>query len=212
MWELDYKESWAPKNWCFWTVVLEDTLESLLDCKELKPVNPKRNQSWIFIGRADAEPETPILWLPDVKNWLTGKDPDAGTDGEGNGNPLQCSCLENPRDRGAWWAAVYAVAQSRTWLKRLSSSSSPSHQEPYTSLLASSIRGQTEEARRTTVPQWLKQKPHYRKSFSMLKQKVMSQMKGQDKTPEKQLNEVKIGNLLEKEFRIMIVKMILDLG
>ena len=78
--ELDYKESWAPKNWCFWTVVLEKTLESPLDCKEIPPVHPKGNQSWIFIGRTDAEAETPILWLPDVKNWLTGKDPDAGKD------------------------------------------------------------------------------------------------------------------------------------
>ena len=122
MWELVYKESWAPKNWCFWTVVLK-TLESPLDCKEIQPVHPKGNQSWIFIGRTDAEAETPILWPPNEKNWLTGKDPDAGTDGEGNGNPLQCSCLENPRDRGAWWAAVHEVAQSQTQLKRLSSSS-----------------------------------------------------------------------------------------
>ena len=66
----DYKESWAPKNWCFWTVVLEKSLESPLDCKEIQPVHPKGNQSWIFIGRTDAEDETPILWPPDVKNWL----------------------------------------------------------------------------------------------------------------------------------------------
>ena len=78
VWELDYKESWVPKNWCFWTVVLEKTLESPLDCKKIKPVNPKGNQSWILIGRTDAE--TPILWLPDAKNWLIGKDPDAGKD------------------------------------------------------------------------------------------------------------------------------------
>ena len=77
MWELDYKESWAPKNWCFWTVVLKKTLESPLDCKEIQPVHPKGNQSWIFIGRTDAEAETLILWPPDLKNWLTGKDPDA---------------------------------------------------------------------------------------------------------------------------------------
>ena len=76
----DYKESWAPKNWCFWTVVLEKTLESPLDCKEIQPVSPKGNQSWLFIGRTDAEVETPILWPPDVKNWFTGKDPDAGKD------------------------------------------------------------------------------------------------------------------------------------
>ena len=80
MWELDYKESWALKNWCFWTVVLEKTLESPLNCKEIKPVNPKGNQSWIFIGRTDAEAEAPILWLPDEKSWLIGKDPDAGRD------------------------------------------------------------------------------------------------------------------------------------
>ena len=80
MWELDYKESWALKNWCFWTVVLEKTLESPLDCKEIQSVNPKENQSWMFIGRTDAEAETPILWPPDVKNWFTGKDPDAGKD------------------------------------------------------------------------------------------------------------------------------------
>ena len=80
MWELDHKEAWAPKNWCFWTVVLEKTLESLLDCKEIKPVNPKRNQPWIFIGRTDAETEAPILWPSDVKSRLNGKDPDAGKD------------------------------------------------------------------------------------------------------------------------------------
>ena len=78
MWELDYKESWALKNWCFWTVVLEKTLESPLDYKEIKPVNPKGNQSWLFIGRTDAEAEAPILWPADVKNWLIGKDPDLG--------------------------------------------------------------------------------------------------------------------------------------
>ena len=80
MWELDYKESWALKNWCFWTAVLEKILESPLDCKEIQPVYPRRNQSWIFIGRIDAKAETPIPWPPDVKNWLTGKDPDAGKD------------------------------------------------------------------------------------------------------------------------------------
>ena len=80
MWELDYKESWALKNWCFWTVVLEKTLKSPLDCKEIQPVHPKGNQSWIFIGRTDPEAETPILWPPDVNNWLTGKDTDAAKD------------------------------------------------------------------------------------------------------------------------------------
>ena len=80
MWELVYKESWALKNRCFWTVVLEKTLESLLDCKEIQPVHPKGNQSWTFIGRTDVESETPILGPPDVNNRLIGKDPDAGKD------------------------------------------------------------------------------------------------------------------------------------
>ena len=80
MWELDYKENWAPKNWCFWTVVLEKTLQSPLDYKEIQPVHPKGNQSWIFIGRTDAEAEILILWPPDGKNWLTGKDSDVGKD------------------------------------------------------------------------------------------------------------------------------------
>ena len=79
MWELDYKESWAPKNWCFWTVVLEKTLESPLDCKEIQPVHPKGDQSWVFIRRTD-EAETPILWPRDAKSWLTGKDADPGKD------------------------------------------------------------------------------------------------------------------------------------
>ena len=77
---MDYKESSALKNWCFWTVVLKKTLESPLDCKEIKPVNPKGNQSWIFIGRTDAKAEAPNLWPPDTKSWLTGKDPDVGKD------------------------------------------------------------------------------------------------------------------------------------
>jgi len=79
MWELDYKESWVLKNWCFWTAGLK-TLESPLDCKDIKPVHPKGNQSWIFIGRTDAKAEPPILWTPDVKKWFTGKDPDSGKD------------------------------------------------------------------------------------------------------------------------------------
>ena len=80
MWELECEESWMPKYWCFWTVVLEKTLESPLDCKELQPVHPKGDQSWVFIGRTDAEAETPILWPHDVKSWLIGKDSDAGKD------------------------------------------------------------------------------------------------------------------------------------
>ena len=88
MWELVYKESWAWQNWCFWTVVLEKTLESPLDCKEIHPVHPKGNQSWIFIGKTDAEGETPILWPPDAKNWLIGKDWErlkAGGEGDDRG-------------------------------------------------------------------------------------------------------------------------------
>ena len=78
----DYTESWAPKNWCFWTMVLEKTFESPLDCKEIQPVHPKGDQSWVFIGRTDVEAETSILWPPDVKSWLIWKDPDAGKDWE----------------------------------------------------------------------------------------------------------------------------------
>ena len=80
MWELDYKESWAPKNWCFWIVLFEKTLESPLDYKEIQPVHPKGDQSWVFIGRTDFEAETPVLWPPDAKSWLLWKDPDAGKD------------------------------------------------------------------------------------------------------------------------------------
>ena len=78
--ELDCEESWVPKNWCFWTVVLEKTLESPLDCKEIQPVHPKGDEFWVFIGGTDAEAETPILWPPHVKSWFIGKDPDAGRD------------------------------------------------------------------------------------------------------------------------------------
>ena len=80
MWEFDCEESWVPKNWCFWTVVLEKTLESPLDCKEIQPVHLKGDQSWVFIGRTDVEADTPILWPPDAKSWLIWKDPDAGED------------------------------------------------------------------------------------------------------------------------------------
>ena len=131
MWELDCKESWAPKNWYFWTVVLEKTLESPLDCKEIQPVHPKGDQSWVFIGRTDVEAETPILWPPDVKSWLIGKDSDAGKDwgrekgmtedemfgwhhrlhGHGFGWTLGLVM-----DREAWRAMVHGVAKSRTWL------------------------------------------------------------------------------------------------
>ena len=131
-WELDNKESWAPKNWCFWFVVLEKTLESPLDCKEIQPVNPKGNQSWRFVGRTDAEAETPILWPPDVKNWLNGKDPEAGKDWRQeekgtiedemvgwhhwlNGHDLS-KLQKLVMDREAWHAAVHGVAKSWTQL------------------------------------------------------------------------------------------------
>ena len=80
MWELDYKESWVPQSWCFWTVMLQKTLESPLDCKKIQPVNPKGDQYWTFIGRNDAEAEIPVLWPPNMKNWLIWKDPNAGKD------------------------------------------------------------------------------------------------------------------------------------
>ena len=132
MWELDYEESWAPKNRCFWTLVLEETLENPLDCKEIQPVHPKGNQSWIFIGRTDAEAETPIFWPPDVKNQLTEKTlmPGKIEGGRRRGRwgwdgwmalPMQWTWFwvgfgGLVMDREAWRAAVHGVAKSWTWL------------------------------------------------------------------------------------------------
>ena len=124
LWELDHKEDWASKNWCFWTVALKKTLESPLDSKEIKPVHPKGNQSWIFIGRTDAE--ALILWPPDAKSQLTDKDPDAGidcgqeekgaTDDEMVGRHHLSRLREMVKDRVAWCAAVHEVTKSQTQL------------------------------------------------------------------------------------------------
>ena len=131
MWELDHKEDWTLRNGCFQIVVLEKILESPLDYKEIKPVNPKGNQPWIFIGRTDAEAEAPILWLLDAKSWLIGKDPDAGKDWRqqekgatedemaGWHHWLNIYEFEQTpeivKDREAWWAAIHGVAKNK-WL------------------------------------------------------------------------------------------------
>ena len=112
MWELDHKENWMPKNWCFWTVVLEKILESPLSCKEIKPVNPKGNQSWTFIGRTDAEAEVPILWLPDAKNWLIRKDRNARKDWRQERGWQRMRCLDGIT---AQWTWVWARSGSWWW-------------------------------------------------------------------------------------------------
>ena len=140
MWELDSKESWAPKNWCFWTVVLEKTLESPLDCKEIQPVHPEGNQSWVFMGRTDVEAETPILWPPDAKSWLIWKDPDAGKDwGQEKGTTedemVGWHHLLNGRvwvDCGSWWqtgrpGVLHCIGSQRVrpeWLNQTTSGKS----------------------------------------------------------------------------------------
>ena len=128
MWELDCEESWALKNWCFWTVVLEKTLESPLDCKEIQPVHPKGDRSWVFIGRTDANAETPIIWPPHAKSWLIGKDSDAGRDWgqEEKGTTEdemarwhhQVDGITNVGDgQGILTCCVHGVAKGRTWLR-----------------------------------------------------------------------------------------------
>ena len=132
MWELDCKESWALKNWCFWTVVLEKTLESPLDCKEIQPVHSEGDQSWVFIGTTDAKAETPILWPLHVKSWFTGKDPDAGRDWgqeekgttemrwlDGITDSMNMSLSELRKlvmDSKAWCAVICGTTKSPTWL------------------------------------------------------------------------------------------------
>ena len=152
MWELDYKESWVPKNWCFWTVVelLEKTLASPLDCKDIQPVHPKGDQSWVFIGQMHVEAETPILWLRDAKSWLIWKDSDAGkdwrreekgtTEDEMAGWHHQLTDMnlsklqELMMDREACHAAVHGLSKSWTWMSDCTDTDTDTHLTIFTSL------------------------------------------------------------------------------
>ena len=126
MWDLDYKESWVQKNWCFWIVMLEKTLESPLDCKEIKAVNPEGNQSWIFMGRTDVEAETPIVWPPDVKRWFIWKDPDAGKDwGQEEKRVIEhervlkrCCWMKRRQDSCLWRRRIQSGARDEAWSLR----------------------------------------------------------------------------------------------
>ena len=121
MWKLDHKEGWMPKNWCFWIVVLEKTLESLLDCREIKPLNLKGNQSLIFTGRSDAETEAPIFWQPDVKSWLIGKDPDAGKDWKKKQKGME-NHFSIPALRTPWtvWKGIFSISPSDEYSELIS--------------------------------------------------------------------------------------------